>query len=313
MAFALRFPLVNQTDYKGTITFQSIIEDDFDVADLANDINASSKKTDPNETIQGPPGRDIMVAASDLHQFINGVGNSSKRKEVMTGNGQGVQLFLPQAIQIRDGASYKNIDLGAAGAVMESAIKSGTGAVGAGMQALQNEGSSLIDALTANAKGGAANLAAVRASQYFGDTASGAVSSALRTTINPNSRALFESVPLREFTFQFKLIPNSQKEAEAIKRIIKFFRTELYPEDTNPTGQGVSLGYKFPNKFDIRMSYSGRRVATGILPAYLRDVTVAYNSGSMGFFYDGNFTDVDLNVSFLESRPLKKTEIAQGY
>ena len=129
----------------------------------------------------------------------------------------------------------------------------------------------------------------------------------------PNSRALFESVPLREFTFQFKLIPNSQKEAEAIKRIIKFFRTELYPEDTNPTGQGVSLGYKFPNKFDIRMSYSGRRVATGILPAYLRDVTVAYNSGSMGFFYDGNFTDVDLNVSFLESRPLKKTEIAQGY
>ena len=49
-------------------------------------------------------------------------------------------------------------------------------------------------------------------------------------TVNPNTRSLFKNVAIREFAFQFKFIAKSKKEADEVRKIIKFFRTELYPE-----------------------------------------------------------------------------------
>ena len=61
-------------------------------------------------------------------------------------------------------------------------------------------------------------------------------------TTNPNTRSLFKSVSLREFTFQFKFIPLSEQEHDHVISIIKFFRTELYPEDITVDVGGVPDG-----------------------------------------------------------------------
>ena len=63
-----------------------------------------------------------------------------------------------------------------------------------------------------------------------GDGTALAVKQASGVTLNPNTRSLFKSVALREFAFQFKFIAKSKKEADEVRKIIKFFRTELYPE-----------------------------------------------------------------------------------
>ena len=85
--------------------------------------------------------------------------------------------------------------------------------------------------------------------------------------------------------FAFKFIATSQKKtAEEVKQIIKFFRTELYPEDINlelGNGNAISVGYRFPNKFRIDVLYDGKDVATRIKPCFLRDVNITYNPSAL--------------------------------
>ena len=51
---------------------------------------------------------------------------------------------------------------------------------------------------------------------------------------------------------------------EEVKQIIKFFRTELYPENIKldvSAGNKISIGYRFPNKFKIEVLYKGEHIA----------------------------------------------------
>ena len=52
--------------------------------------------------------------------------------------------------------------------------------------------------------------------------AEGAVTQGVGVTVNPNTRSLFKNVAIREFAFQFKFIAKSQKEADEVRKIIKF-------------------------------------------------------------------------------------------
>jgi len=99
--------------------------------------------------------------------------------------------------------------------------------------------------------------------------------------------------------------------AEEIDKIIKFFRTELYP---STTGGGTELiGYNFPNLFDIEMSYNNQQVATKIKPVYLKEVGTTYNPGNMGYHVDGKASEVDITLAFVEERTLNKQDIVEGF
>ena len=52
-------------------------------------------------------------------------------------------------------------------------------------------------------------------------------------------------------------------------------------------------------------------VGTRIKPAYLTDLQTVYNSSSMGMHYDGNFSEVDLSLTFLESKALSRTDVIE--
>ncbi len=75
----------------------------------------------------------------------------------------------------------------------------------------------------------------------------------------------------------------------------------------------VDLGYRFPNKFRIDMSYDDKRVATRILDCYLESFNTNYNPNSMSFHEDGNFPEVNIALSFREERTLRKKDIKDGF
>lgn len=322
----MRFPITKPDHYAGELRFQAIIEPDPSEAILNTITNAAAQAVRNDEiteqaqtleaqgdlTLAGRLRDTIKVTGFDKTKFQGQDGESQPVvKELLEGNGPDtISLYLPQGFNIRDGASYENVDLGVIGGAIEQGIRSGSNLATAGLNALADEGKSFIDSFKTGIGSNAANLAALRASKYFGDTAQSAVRSATRTTINPNTKALFRSIPLREFSFTWKMIPDSQREAEEIKRIIKWFRTELYPEEIS--GGDLSIAYKFPNKIAIGAYHNGRPVATKILPSFIQSVSVTYNGSSMSFHEDGNFSEVDLTVNFLEARPLKKKEVVGG-
>ena len=79
--------------------------------------------------------------------------------------------------------------------------------------------------------------------------------------VNPNVRALFRGVALREFTFQFKMIAESASEAEVIRQIVKHFRKEMYPDAFSANladGVSADLGFKFPNVFKITFKLTAK-------------------------------------------------------
>ena len=126
---------------------------------------------------------------------------------------------------------------------------------------------------------------------------------------------MFKSVALREFAFQFKFIAKSFAETEEVRRIIKFFREEIYPEDIEISigdeGRPVSVGYRFPKKFQIDALYDDKPVANKIKPCFLRDVSVVYNPTNQTM-HGGDFphfTEIDMSLAFTETTTLSKKDV----
>lgn len=316
----MQYPLDDNTDqYEGKIIFLPIVEKYIDaartaqdiVAVTANSVNQFDEGYNADEKDEGPNGR-------GKNQW--NIPTKSQNKRVVaprTTYGRSasgaVTLYLPQAITIQDGVQYDTLNLGVIGAVALDAVQNGDGMMRAAMTALEDAGRSGLDLLTNRSGLGStmAGLAAVRLAQRGGEKTRGVVGSAFGIATNPNTRALFKSVNLREFSFTFKMIASSKAEANAIEQIIKTFRTELYPESI-PHG-GVSLGYFYPNKFRIQMSYRGQRVGTKFLDSNLKAVNVVYNPSSMGWHADGKPSEVDLTLSFGEPRTLDAQDIKAGF
>jgi len=319
------FPLNNEEQkYEARITFTAREVQSFDVNflfDIAqvvttntpgNDLNALDQVSDADNAKNNAAAIEAAnKGAPDSQAMINATGQKFK------GGPKGkVSLYLPQAVQINDAASYSNVDLGIMGAGGAAAMAEGANLIPALIEGAGQSAASIIDAIkgqSGNSKD-LARLAVNRASKFLpGEGFRGAVSSATRVSVNPNTRALFKSVPLREFTFTFKMIPTSKEETEQIKGIIKFFRENLYPEVIDMGG--IPAGFKFPHVFQISLKYAkNKELATKILPSYIRSFAATYNASGMGFLEGGDFSEVDITMSFIESGTLhKKLVQSEGY
>lgn len=326
----LKFPLSrSDNNYEGTIKFAPFRSDEKDVFEVLTNVVSqvvtadadTGQPIDDNE-LPGKSANDKPQAT--VEQALNARENDKKQKvsdfkNVRTTNRReksvegSVQLYLPQAVQINDAVNYDNIDLGRFGATAESLLQSGEGVYSAltqgGVDAFKSLASAVKNPGTQDL---AVRVAATDAATKFLPTgAGGAVKSATKVTANPNTRVLFRSVNLREFTFSFKMMPVSAAESEAIKQIIEFFRRHLYPETI--FAANLPIGYFFPDPFNITLTYRGNRVATKILPSYLVNFSSNYNASGMGFHRDGNFSEVDISMTFRERQTLDYEKIRQGF
>lgn len=226
-----------------------------------------------------------------------------------------VSLYMPQAINFQDNVAYDTPNLGAAGAAGLAAINNASGLGSAAMEMLNQTFAPLTDLFNAELTGQAARLAASRAADKFLPAGVSAMAQiGLQVKLNPNQRTLFSGVTMRPFTFQYDFIATSRAEADQVNKIIRHFRTELYPATFGSEETSIPLGYKFPNLFEIKFRWgdSEMNVPQPLL-CYLRDVQVTYNPGSMSFHADGNATHISMTLQFQEFRTLTREDIEKGH
>ena len=316
----LRYPL-EDTDYKARVIF-SIREDkptgNFNVFSsqtkkLKEDLEALKKR---GAEIAAEGDEQLRQKEKELTEQIRSYEGLEKRssqtKESIPITTSAVSLYLPMGLAFRDNVTYENFDLGSTGATMEA----GLGFASSMVKGL----GSFVSNLTSGDNSDLAKLAGVQlASQAgsFGAEAQAAGKLAGGVTLNPNSRILFKQPNIRDFAFTFKMIAKSKDEARVISEIIKLLRTELYPDEiTADIGapNPISLGYKFPNKFNIVFEYDGRQIPglAKIKPCYLRDVSTTYNASQMAMHSDGNFMEVDMTLSFQETKALVRKDVSEG-
>lgn len=322
----LKYPLNNQQDYGGTITFKAYTPEYETLGAKAIDFLAPEYDQSFNNTpIQGGRGR-VVETLTERANSIQAAKKSSVDTRTKTekarpdiGSGRRCTLYLPGAIQVRDTVAYSNLDLGVIGATVRAGITSDKSAgeiladVGTG---IKDTFGSLITSLRTGAGSEEAQIAAQR---VFGTSSavSGAISSATGVAVNPNRRAVLSGPELRTFTFTFRLVPTSPAEGQAVEDIIKFFREEMYPDAVERGG--ISAAFRYPSLFEIKMKYrtaDGRykNVATQLLPSFLNSVDVNYNQSGMSFHRDGRPQEATLTLNFTEERTLNKYDVAvKGY
>ncbi len=328
-----QYPLHDEDDYKGRIRFTLFAESYLNTGlsdvlnDKKNDLSTLKKKrNDLLEQTQIEAKADgvtkqttraeLDVATIQLEELnadiksFNGIENAtelgSKPRQIVDTE---VMLYLPQGLQFRDNVTYENVDVGATGA----AISQGASILGS----MADGVGSFVQGMSGGGADGLAKLATVRLAQSagkFSDEITAGLKLQTGVTTNPNSRSLFKQVNMREFQFNFKMIARSKAEQDQIKKIVKFFRSELYPDDipVEVGGQEISLGYNFPNKFNIEFEYDGKTIAHKLKPCFLRAVDTTYNASQMAFHDDGEFLEVDINLNFTETVTLSKKDIAEG-
>jgi hypothetical protein len=330
------YPLENQADYLGKMTFTPIIEKPINITTETGNLVEMAKEgiqfigdaitaaiAAPNDepvNIYGEKGRSgpgplALATLANQTDAFNGAGKvgastAFSRDGLDLNTDKRISLYLPRAIQIQDTVTYDNaFQLGLIGGAIER------GGAGAALGAIASEASGAVNTLlgrTGGMSSDAAGIIAGKVASRLSDTAGGAVRSRTRLTTNPNTRALFKDVPIRNFSFAFQLIPTSRAEARVIEEIIKTFRTELYPEAL--TAGGVNVGYRFPNRFLIKVKYNNTEIkGIRFLPVYMQSFNATYNSATGGMHNDGRFSAVDISMAFTETRAIAKADIEGGY
>ena len=90
----------------------------------------------------------------------------------------------------------------------------------------------------------------------------------------------------------------------------------MYPEDL-AGGSSGSLGYKFPNTFTMEFFSNGTTIeGPKVDESYLEACSVAYNPTNQSILDNagsGYFSEIDLNLTFTESRTLNRDKIGEGF
>lgn len=315
----LNYPL-EEDKYKAKVVFGLVTEEktgDASASFLKSQLNSKRDQIKALMSQENIDGDELAILESQARGLqdslvsFNGDGKASQKGSSIQVSGTTVGLYLPMGLTFSDGVKYDNVDLGSTGAAME-------GGLGFAQSMLQGVGS-FVSNITSGSGTDLARLAGIQLSGQagtFADEARAVQKLSGGLTLNPNERILFDRPNMRTFSFTFKFMAKSAEEAEEIEKIIKFFRTELYPDEiTASIGTAdISLGYKFPNKFNISFEYDGEQIPglSKIKPCFLADVATTYNASQMAMHSDGRFMEVDMTLQFRETSALTRKDIEKG-
>lgn len=304
-----KFPLEDD-GYKGRITFEAIQESYKTLPETVfNGLVETAFAAGRTAGLQNRRGFTPNVSTSDT-------GFKGQQKPIRgnlpprIGSGRKATLYLPSTLQFQDNIEYTNVDLGIVGSAAANTLADPNASGRAVLNAIKNnltpDFASIQEAFNVGLKSEGAQVAALRLSSKLSPEAQGAIETTTGIALNPNRRSTLRGIGVRQFRFTFKMIPTSQVEAEEVKQIVQFFREEMYPDTSD---EGLNAALRFPSKFNIKMFYDHKKVATRILPSFLANVDVVYNATSMAFHKDGNFQETDISLSFVEERALTKRDI----
>lgn len=132
--------------------------------------------------------------------------------------------------------------------------------------------------------------------------------------INPNTELLFQGPQLRSFNFSFRFTPRDKKESLEVKKIIRFFKSNMAARTTEG---GIFL--KSPKVFGIQFRHGGtnNKEHSGIgkiKDCALQACNVDYTpDGSYMSFVDGGMVSYTMNLQFMELEPIYAKDYNDGH
>ena len=225
-----------------------------------------------------------------------------------------VAIYLPPNVQDNTTATYNDMQTGMLGYAAATGLDftkfMGTKDYEGAAKALT---AGLAGFATEAAKKAAAGLAETLAG------AEGATQLANRVfgqADNPYMEVLFESMGIRQFTYNFTFAPRNEEERDDVQSIIQLFRFHMAPELQGGQSRFLTL----PSEFDIHYMYQAKDGTNSendyynkIATCVLENVAVDYTPGQVRSFKDGSPTQITMALTFKETETLTKDKINAGY
>ena len=134
--------------------------------------------------------------------------------------------------------------------------------------------------------------------------------------MNPYMEVIFDSMAMRNFTYNFTFAPKNAQERDDVQDIIKLFRYHMAPELKGAQHRFLTL----PSTFDIHYMYqhskdyaSENNFYSKIATCVLKDCSVNYTPNGVKSFQDGSPTQITMSLSFQETELLTKQSINAGF
>jgi hypothetical protein len=217
---------------------------------------------------------------------------------------QTIYLPCPTGIGFNDAAAFGTIDLGVIGSTVLQAVEVAKNTEGGKVDQFKAGVGSVADTATSMSAGQAAKIA--MSMTPFAEQAN--LSS--RSLSNPNTNSNFTGNSVRQFSFNFKMIANSEAEAEAIRQIHQRFRYYTYAKAQ--TGEN-KFTLDYPPVWTIKFLDFETGKENKFLPAiyssYLTTVGTTFNSGANMFYNDGAPLEVDMALTYQETRVLQRDDL----
>ena len=217
-----------------------------------------------------------------------------------------VYFPCPPNISFNDSATYSTIDLNTIGNIIKNEVDSG---------ASNRDLASITADVLKRGAGAVQNLKAAEVAKAVGSSlpiVPGSVrgtSQVLgRRIFNPNTNTTFTGNSIRSFTFSFKMVASSEEESRRVNEIHRMFRKYVYA-DSDPSTQNLIL--RFPPTWNIQFLDLGREnpFIPRIYECYLVSVETNFNSTTNAFHKDGAPLEVDMSLTYQETRVLTRADI----
>jgi hypothetical protein len=250
------------------------------------------------------------------------------------GDGRGapagvVDLYIPNGYQITDQIIYANTELGIGG---EAFLRGDTSGfyedVAAGVRGTQIESelgerergiTGIVDDVLSGLTRVGSLVARVGVAGVAPDAITGGIGLRTGRIVNPNVKATFRGINIRNFSFTFNMIPSSPEEASTIAGIVQKFRSAAYPATTSAGSTEYSLFLKYPQKCDITIFPSpvdeggDPQYQVKFKPCYIDSVSVTRNAEGNSYFADGSPIQTSMTVGFVEQEVLTQEDILDGF
>jgi hypothetical protein len=213
-------------------------------------------------------------------------------------------LYMPTGIEITDAVAYNDNTRQFAAGLNEMVAGGGSNpfnnkAVLASTQAISVYGAA------AGKIGGGAMLGAL-AGYGVGDIIATEMQRSTGALLNKNEFAAYGSTPLRTFSFNWTILPDSEQESDQAAGLIKFFRESMHATKNNQVTITV------PDHCIV--SFHGSRDMIQLPPVVVENVGVTYNPNNSSFFRRNNSpVEIGLTIGLKEINPLYKDDIKAGY
>ena len=266
----------------------------------------NNSKTDP---IAQREGR--VTAPADATEY-KGKGSSIRIKRAPTKRLKtGIAMYMPAQVEVSYKTDYSDTPMGAVTGQALNAYNAALSGDGRGFrQNVVNMDQGAIELAQQAALGIAGSIPGMAGVKEAFEMKEGVI-------ISDRLELAFKGVGKRDFTYNFKMIPKNQDEADMIRKIIFAFKANMLPEFEGGNRAGRRL--IVPNTFDIQYMYVGRtnEYLHNISTCVLQDMTVSYG-GDRYKTFDANDdgappVETSMSLNFQEMELITRERVFEGF